>query len=99
MMPAQSQIKAQGIAFTDKELIVESDQSRHSVPLSWIKALEDTPRSQLEDYELQLDGTCVYWPQLELTLSVKGLILGSYIQDGLELLEEMCEPPTTESQT
>ena len=98
-MPEQSQIKAQGIAFTDKELIVELAQSRHSVPLSWIKALEDTPISQLQDYELQLEGTCVYWPQLELTLPVKGLILGSYIQDGLELLEEMCEPPTKENQS
>lgn len=84
-------IQARGISFTDQTLVVELEHERHSVPLEWIPELAQIPVNQLSDCQLSDDGTRVHWPESGLTLPVKGLLLGSYLQDGLELLEGLCD--------
>ena len=79
--------RATSLRFSRGRLIVVFNDDREvSVPLSKYPSLLRATPSQRNDYQLLGPGTAIYWPTLDLDLSVAGITSG--------LPEVLPKPPT-----
>ena len=70
---------AQGVEFTDDELVVSLvDGRKILIPLVWFPRLESATKKQLENFEILGDGEGIHWPELDEDHSVAGLLRGSH---------------------
>jgi hypothetical protein len=70
---------AEGVAFTDDELIVSLlDGRKVSVPLTWSPRLAAADEKQRAQWELLGDGQGIHWPDIDEDLSVSGILKGAH---------------------
>lgn len=70
---------AENVEFTDNDMVVSLIDGRQvSVPLVWFPLLVNATKSQLENFELLGDGEGIHWPEIDIDLSVAGLLHGSH---------------------
>ena len=70
---------AEGVAFTDDELIVSLvDGRKVLVPLTWYPRLAAADEKQRAQWELLGDGQGIHWPDIDEDLSVSGILKGAH---------------------
>ena len=70
---------AEGVAFTDDELIVSLlDGRKVSVPLTWSTRLAAADEKQRAQWELLGNGQGIHWPDIDEDLSVSGILKGAH---------------------
>ena len=60
----------------DRLAVLLRDEREISVPLAWYPTLAAASRGKRTDWQLLNNGEGVHWPQLDLDLSVAGLVNG-----------------------
>lgn len=69
--------RAKGLRFADERLVVEfSDGRELHVPLALYPSLRDASAAERADWTLLGPGKSFHWKQLDLDLSIAGLIQG-----------------------
>ena len=67
--------RAAAVGFAGDALVVRLEDGRSlSVPLSWLPRLERASAKQRREFELVDSGEEIRWPQLDVDLSVAGLL-------------------------
>ena len=63
------------IRFTEDYIVIELQDGRVlSVPLEWSVLLRDASRVDLENYEIDVDGTAIHWHRLDEDLRIVDLL-------------------------
>jgi len=57
-------------------IMTMSSGRRVAIPREEIQVLKTAPRSKVSQVEIENFGTALHWPQLDLDLSVEGLLRG-----------------------
>ena len=61
---------------TEMVILTMSSGRRVAMPREEIQVLKGAPRSKVSQVEIENFGTALHWPQLDLDLSVEGLLRG-----------------------
>ncbi|HEX8325722.1 MAG TPA: DUF2442 domain-containing protein [Tepidisphaeraceae bacterium] len=69
----------------DRLAVLLTDDREVSVPLAWYPTLAAASRAKRTNWRLIGDGIGIHWPQLDLDLSIAGLVRG--------LQESIPKPP------
>lgn len=61
---------------TEMVILTMSSGRRVAIPREEIQGLKTAPRSKVSQVEIEDFGTALHWPELDLDLSVEGLLRG-----------------------
>jgi len=68
---------AESVQFSEDSMTVRLDDGRSlSVPLAWYPRLLDGTEAERRSYELIGQGEGIHWPELDVDISVEGLLAG-----------------------
>lgn len=69
-------VEAKYHAPTEMVIMIMSSGRRIGIPREEVQGLKTAPRSKVAEVEIENFGTALHWPQLDLDLSVEGLLKG-----------------------
>lgn len=73
---APTAVEVRYLPSPDLLLMVMKSGQRVAIPREEIQVLASAPRKQVAEVEIVNFGTALHWPQLDLDLSVEGLLKG-----------------------
>ncbi|WP_263376906.1 DUF2442 domain-containing protein [Granulicella aggregans] len=73
---APTAVEVRYLPSPDLLLMVMKSGQRVAIPREEIQVLASAPRKQVAEVEIENFGTALHWPQLDLDLSVEGLLKG-----------------------